>query len=84
MGSSSNSSVFSPSLKPINDAGMPLTPQMQNMYPRPPGPNMPYTPTNTQANTQLGSGMPPLAATPQSGPIRPRYPQQVFISFFKN
>lgn len=76
MGSSPAPGVLSNS-KSIGDSGPPLTPQMQSLYPGPPGPNMSFTPSGTTPTSQPVPSMPPVSTTPLTTPIRPRYPQQV-------
>lgn len=78
MGTSSSPGVFSN----VNnsDNGPPLTPKMQNLYPGPPGASMSFnTPNSLSTSPQAVPGMPPLPAAPHSTPMRPRYPQQVFV-----
>lgn len=73
----SPSGLFQPNSKSASNSGPPLTPQMQNMFPPPPGPNLSYTLTSSQASSQVGSGTTPLPVTP----VRPRYPQQVIFFY---
>ncbi|XP_042901312.1 protein transport protein Sec24A isoform X2 [Parasteatoda tepidariorum] len=77
----SSSSASLPSLQPFSPnvgLGPPKSSNDQHASPQVSNyssPGMPYPPNSSPAVSQSGFAPPPV--TPQSGPVRPRYPQQV-------
>ncbi|XP_035211322.1 protein transport protein Sec24A-like isoform X2 [Stegodyphus dumicola] len=74
MGMSPSMGSGPPNFKNAGDTGQTMSPHTPNMYP---GPGMSYPPTSSHITSQAGTTPGPPPVTPQTGPIRPRYPQQV-------